>query len=186
MLAFLLCAVVCLPASQLGLAQDPPTRVPDGRTEAEALYHLAEFVVWPAERNVRGGATFNFCILGQDPFGGLLDDAVLGHRIGEKPTIVVRGSKFGDLSRCEVLFISSSEVKRLPKILRQVGDRNVLTVSEAAGFVGDGGIIQFFKDDNRISFAINVDAAQRAGLRIRAQLLSLAKLVHGAEIAARE
>jgi uncharacterized protein DUF4154 len=185
-LAFLLCAAVCLPVSQLVFAQDPPAQVPDGRAEAEALYHLAEFVEWPAERNVKGGATFNFCILGRDPFGGLLDDAVLGHPIGEKPTMIVRGSEFGDLGRCDVLFISSSEVKRLPKILRQVGDKNILTVSEAAGFVGDGGIIQFLKADNRISFAINVDAAQRAGLRIRAQLLSLAKLVHGAEIAARE
>ena len=156
-------------------------RSPDGRTETEALYHLAEFVEWPPEETVVRGPTFNFCLLGQDPFGSLLDDAVLGHPIGEKPTMVVRGNQFGNMSRCDVLFISSSEAKRLPKILQQVGAKNILTVSDDADFVGDGGIIQFLNNKGHLTFVINVDAAKRAGLRIQAQLLSLAKVVHDNE-----
>lgn len=100
--------------------------------------------------------------------------------------MIVRGSQFEDVGRCNVLFISSSEDKRLPRILRRVGDKNILTVSEATDFAGNGGVIQFLKDDNRIRFVINVDAAQRAGLRIRAQLLSLAKVVHNGEFATKE
>ncbi|HEV2491280.1 MAG TPA: YfiR family protein [Candidatus Acidoferrales bacterium] len=185
-LTIFLCAALIPLASRWLSAQDPPARAPDGQAEAEALYRLAEFVEWPSERDANGRTTFNFCVLGRDPFGGLLDDVVLGHPIGEKPSVIVRGSQFEDVGRCNVLFISSSEDKRLPRILRRVGDKNILTVSEATDFAGNGGVIQFLKDDNRIRFVINVDAAQRAGLRIRAQLLSLAKVVHNGEFATKE
>lgn len=185
-LAILLCTALLPLASELILAQDPPARAPEGQAEAEALYRLAEFVEWPAGKNVNEVATFNFCVLGRDPFGGVLDDVVLGHPIDGKPSMIVRGNQFGDLGRCDVLYIGASETKRLLRILRQVGAKNVLTVSDAADFAGNGGAIQFLKDGNRIRFVINVDAAQRAGLRVRAQLLSLATVVHAAEIAARE
>lgn len=185
LLAILLYAAISPLLSGLVFAQDQPPQSPEDKAEAETLYHIAEFVEWPAT-NARKGTTFNFCVLGQDPFGELLEKAVLGHPIGEKPTMIARGSRLEYLGQCDVLFINSSESKRLPKILSQVRDKSVLTVSEADDFAGDGGVIQFLKDGSRISFVINVDAAQRAGLRIRAQLLSLAKVVHNSEIGTKE
>lgn len=185
LLAILLYAAISQLLSGLVFAQDQPPQSPEGKAEAEAIYHIAEFVEWP-EINAPKGTTFNFCVLGRDPFGELLEKAVLGHPIGEKPTMIARGSRLEYLGQCDVLFINSSESKRLPKILGQVRGKSVLTVSEARDFAGDGGVIQFLKDGNRISFVINVDAAQQAGLRIRAQLLSLAKVVHNTEIATKE
>ena len=53
----------------------------------------------------------------------------------------------------------------------------VLTVSDGKGFSQSGGIIELYIDDGRIRFAINVDAADHAGVHLSSRLLGLAKIV---------
>ena len=151
------------------------------RTEAEDLRHFAEFVEWPSPANVGKGAantSINFCVLGRDPFGISLDASILGHPIGDRPTTVVRGKRLEDLGACDVLFVSPSEAKRQSRILSQLGHASVLTVGETSDFAASGGIIQFVQEGGRVDFLINLDAADRAGLKIRAALLALAKVIH--------
>ena len=52
-------------------------------------------------------------------------------------------------------------------------------MGEAEHFVQDGGMIEFFLEDNKVRFNINLDAAERAKLKISARLLALAKTVTG-------
>src|SRR6185437_5120211 len=154
-----------------GLAQSPANY----RTEAEDLHHFAEFVEWPQSANggnKRAGTAINFCVLGQDPFGTSLDNSILGHLIGDRQPVVVRGKRFEDLGACDVLFVSSSETKLQSKILDRL-NRSAVTVGETSDFAARGGIIQFVPAGNRVNFLINVDAAGRAGLKIRAALLAL-------------
>jgi len=160
-----------------GLAQSPANY----RTEAEDLHRFAEFVEWPQSAN--GGnkgasPTINFCILGQDPFGTSLDESILGHAVGDRKPTLVRGKRVEDLGECDVLFVSSSETKLQSKILNRLNRSAVLTVGETSDFAASGGIIQFVPEGDRVNFLINVDAAGRAGLRIRAALLALARVIH--------
>ncbi|HKW87551.1 MAG TPA: YfiR family protein [Candidatus Acidoferrales bacterium] len=180
----LLCAttLVCLPTLASAQTQIPQDSA--SHSESETLYRIAEFVEWP-DSAPRPGATFNFCVLGKDPFGTSLDDAVLGHPIGERQTMIVRATRMGDLIACNVLFFGSSETARLPKILPKLHDKNILTVSESPDFAASGGIVELRRSEARISIVINVDAAHRAGLTFRAQLLSLAKVAHESELASR-
>jgi len=160
-----------------GRAQSPAVY----RVEAEDLHHFAQFVEWPRSANTGNKGTnenINFCVLGRDPFGVLLDASILGHPIDDRRPVVVRGKRLEDLGDCDVLFVSSSEKKRQSKILNQLSRAGVLTVSETNDFAANGGIIQFVQEGGHINFLINVDAAARAGLKIRAALLALAKVIH--------
>lgn len=151
------------------------------RTEAEDLRHFAEFVEWPSPASVGKGTantSINFCVLGRDPFGISLDASILGHPIGDRQTTVVRGKRLEDFGECDVLFVSPSEAKRQSKILTRLNRSAVLTVGETADFAAGGGIIQFVPEGDRVSFLINVDAAGRAGIKIRAALLALAQVIH--------
>jgi hypothetical protein len=76
-----------------------------------------------------------------------------------------------------VLFISSSEENNLAGLLKVLGGQSVLTVGEMENFAQRGGIICLKKENNRIVFEINLDAAKRAKLSMNAQLLKLAKVV---------
>jgi hypothetical protein len=77
-----------------------------------------------------------------------------------------------------MVFVSSSERRRLPEIEDQLRGASVLLVGEFPGFAGAGGTLQFTIEDNRVRFLINTDAAQRAGLRLSSKLLSVATVVH--------
>lgn len=175
----LLGAITCALAggSLPGLAQSSVNY----RTEAEDLHRFAEFVEWPQPPN--GGnkaasATINFCVLGRDPFGTSLDESILGHAVGDRKPTLVRGKRVEDLGECDVLFVSSSETKLQSRILNRLNGSAVLTVGETSDFAASGGIIQFVPEGDRINFLINVDAAGRAGLKIRAALLALARVIH--------
>jgi hypothetical protein len=92
--------------------------------------------------------------------------------------LVIRRYKAGeDLRGNHILFISASEKKRLPQILAGLRGSSVLTIAEMDRFIEAGGVIQFTFENSRIRFAVNVDAADRARLKVSSKLLSVAQYV---------
>ena len=177
LLLLLVCAGLGLHSSEFSSAQAVLSTEDLVHVEATDLLRLAEFVEWPLQAPNPALRTFNFCVLGQNPFGKSLEDVVLGHSISERPTMIVRGSRLGDMGHCDVVFVSSSEQKEVPKILREVRGKSILTVGQTADFAASGGIIQLMRTREGVELAINVDAAKKAGLTIRAPLLALANIV---------
>lgn len=72
---------------------------------------------------------------------------------------------------CHALFLCSADKDFIAKTLDAVKDKNILTIGEIEEFTRMGGIISFFKEDNKIRFKVNWCAAKRAGLKLRAQVL---------------
>ncbi len=89
------------------------------------------------------------------------------------------------LKKCHLLFICQSERKNTKEIIDLLKNDGVLTVSDTQGFLEDGGIVNFVIEDNKVRFDINLTASEKAGLKIRSQLLRLAKKVikDGVEVA---
>lgn len=149
------------------------------QAQSQYIRSFADFIAWPGPSAERAASeTINFCILGRDPYGELLDKSVLFHPVGDRRTIITRAQHLEDLTGCDVLFVSSSETKHEAKILKSLRSKHILTVGDANDFAARGGIIQFVINQGTVSFLINVDAAQRSGLKIDASLLAIAKIVH--------
>jgi len=53
----------------------------------------------------------------------------------------------------------------------------VLTVGEVKNFVEGGGIINFVTVKKKIGMEINIDTAQKAGLKISSMLLGVSKII---------
>ena len=154
---------------------------PQGEYQVKAafLFNFARFVEWPPNASASATAPVDFCVLGDDPFGDALDRAVAGKTLNDRAMVVRRGKKVQELNGCDVLFISSSEKSRLAGILGALRAVPVLTVGECEDFAAQGGEVQFTLEDNHVRFIINVDATDRAGLKVSSKLLSLAHVVHG-------
>jgi hypothetical protein len=145
--------------------------------KAAFLYNFARFVEWPGEALGSGGAPLLLGVVGDDPFGSSIDQTVAGKNVNGHP-IAVRRLKWGqNLRQCHILFISSSEARRLPQILESLRGSSVLTVADMDRFDQQGGIVRFLIEEGKVRFEINVDAADQAGLRISSKLLALAKIV---------
>jgi len=158
----------------------PQTTPVDGKPteyEVEAAYlsNFGRFVEWP--RPVAAGENFDLCVLGQDPFGPLLDSALKGESIGGDSLVARRITSVENARSCRVLFISRSSEGHLAEILQEVRLLNLLTVSDIAGFTRRGGIIEFVLQEKKVRFEINIAAAKRAGLTLSSQLLKIATSV---------
>jgi hypothetical protein len=116
-------------------------------------------------------------IVGEDPFGNQLPQAILGKTVQGHNLVIRRYKASEDLRGSHILFISMSEKKRLPQILAGLRGSSVLTVAEMDRFIEAGGVIQFTFENSRIRFAINADAADRARLKVSSKLLSVAQYV---------
>jgi hypothetical protein len=131
-------------------------------------------------------------IIGRDPF----QDAFVplqDRRISDRKVIIKHFRGFSDLrsedaeitlhpdqkavSKCDLLFIGSSEEPYLRLILTPIRNERVLTVAEIPAFIERGGMIGLVTERYRVRFEVNVVAAKRANLAMRSKLLRLAKRV---------
>jgi hypothetical protein len=144
------------------------------QVEAVFLFYFSQFVDWPPRAFADERAPIVIGVLGDDPFGGALDQAVAGEQVNGRSIIVRRLKSVGDATGCHILYISSSESPQLPQILGALKGRSVLTVSDLDHFVQSGGMIRFALVDQHVRLFINARAAQAAGLTLSSKLLRAA------------
>lgn len=145
--------------------------------KAAFLFNFAQFVKWPSDSFTAADAPFYIGILGDDPFGGALEETVQGETIDNHKLRVVRGRSFDEVKDCQMIFVCKSEENHLGEILSDLDSKPILAVSEIGSFARDGGTIDFYLQDGKVRFEINPESAQRRGLKISSQLLTLGKLV---------
>lgn len=121
-----------------------------------------------------GTDSFDICVLGENPFGTALATVVANETVAGKRVIAKQIPLAEDAMNCRVLFISSSEDKRLKQILASLTTASVLTVSDLPHFTQRGGMVQFVVEDNRVRFEVNSASAARARLTLSSELLKLA------------
>lgn len=172
----LLAAVLALPAAAVPAA-GRRAATPAAEVKAVFLLNFTKFVEWPLESFPAPQSPIVIAVLGADPFGAALDQAVAGETVNGRPLAIRRFPTLAELEPCHILFISASEEESLPGILRRLRRTGTLTVSDMDGFAARGGAIQFREERGRLRFAISQEAAERAGLKVSARLLSLASAV---------
>jgi hypothetical protein len=166
-------ALVALPARR---ARAAATVAGEYEVKAAFLYNFARYVEWPPGA-VPAGQPFVIAVLGHDPFGPALDAVLRGRTIRDRPLAVRRLARLDEMETAQVLFIARSEGDEVARILRRLEGQPVLTVGEEPDFAQQGGVVRFRVDQDRVGFEINIDSAERAGLKMSSQLLKLARIV---------
>jgi hypothetical protein len=147
------------------------------QVKAAYLYGFGRFVEWPTGAAVAGDGAFVLCVLGDDPFGRLLDQAAEGGSLKRQPVSVRRIARPEDGAGCDTLFVSAAEQPRLARILSVLGRKPVLTVGDSPEFAQHGGMIGFSMEGSRDPYTQNQAAAQDAGLMPQSELLRVAAAV---------
>lgn len=160
-----------------GLAAQTP-RPTEYQVKAVFLFNFAQFVDWPPDAVADSQAPLVIGVLGENPFGDLLDAAVRGEHRGARSFVVRRYQRVDDIKSCDILFINLPEGDRPEAVLAELKRRPILTVSDADGFAEHGGMIGFVTDRNRIRLKINLGAAQAAHLTISSKLLRVAEIIN--------
>lgn len=147
--------------------------LPEYRLKAAFLFNFALFTEWPTEV----GPTLNVCVHGQDPFGEEID-ALQGRAVGNRRVAIQRKPRIDGLKDCQVVFISSSAIGNLPRVLDALRGLPVLTVADSPGAARDGVALNMGVAQSKIVFEANLDAARAAKLALSSKMLRLAREVY--------
>lgn len=144
--------------------------------KAAIVYKIAKFVSWPDTAFSGTNGNLPICLSAADPIGPAMD-ALAGKTVQGKTIEIIRFEDSATLaSDCAILFLSESVTLPRPSLVSNVANSPVLTIGDTADFIDIGGIVTLEIQKNRVQFAINVRASDRAGLGISAQLLQLANI----------
>lgn len=147
--------------------------------KATWLLNFVRFTEFPTNAFASKESPIVVGVLGKDPFGDELERA-FGGKVAKGRRFEIRKVASGrEMQGCHVLFIASSEKRRLRDLCEQVRKMPILTVSDVDGFLEQGGVINFLLKRDALRFEISVSSAQAAGLRLDARLLELADSVRG-------
>jgi hypothetical protein len=151
----------------------------DNKTNSQAKFILDLFnkIEWP--ESTTDSAPFVISVVGDSPLADQLttlaaDKKVDGH------TIEVRTVGIGDdLSKSKIVFISSSELSDLAKVLKRVDGKKILTVSDNENFARYGVMVNFFEDEgnSKLGYELNRLSLKLAGLKADPELVKNARLI---------
>jgi hypothetical protein len=154
----------------------------EAAVKATYLYKFVPFVEWPATAFASPVAPFVFCVATLDPVSVLLERAVRGQRLGERPIAVHRVAPIERGSGCHALYIGiGAAPDAAASMLNAVRGNPVLTITDSAREARGTGIIDMVLSGNRVRFNINANAAAQNGIVISSKLLSLALHVQARE-----
>lgn len=144
--------------------------------KAAIIFKIAKFVSWPEHAFDNESEPLSVCLPKNDPMSEAMS-ALSGKSVhGRILSVQHLDLSSAPLTGCQVLFLSKPAGDARFMLLESLAERPVLTVSDDTRFARHGGIITLEIRQNRVQFAINVDASNNAGLNISAQLLQLAKI----------
>jgi len=145
--------------------------------KAAYLYRFAGYVDWPPA--ALGEGPFVIAVLGAAGVAEELRRLVPGHRIDGRAVEVreVRGA--GDLGGPAMLYVGAGFSDRLPVLAHQLAGFSTLLVTDDEDGLNDGAVLNFVTLDHRVRFEVSLTAAERAHLKISADLLAVAVRVRG-------
>jgi hypothetical protein len=145
--------------------------------KAAFLLNFLKFVDWPSN-TPQGDSSKPFVVgvLGEDPFGTILDDTFKGKVVNGRAVEIRRCDEVG-AAACHLVFVSISDRERIKELLPALHEKGVLTVGETSDFQRAGGVIRFVISNERVNFEIDLSQTSNAKFKISSKLLQLAQKV---------
>ena len=150
----------------------------EDKVKAVFLYNFTRFIDWPSSAFASNEQPFKIGIMGEDPFGIYLEEAIRNEKYSGRPIIIEKFENAKDIKDCHMIFINTKNQKEIKNILNNLENKTVLTIAEHPEFVKWGGMIRLYSDDRKIRIQINDAAARLVKIKVSAKLLNIADVYY--------
>jgi hypothetical protein len=171
--ALLILAVVFGVAPRPVNAQSPQP-YPEYAVKAVFLYNFCQFTTWPQSSFSSPKAAITIGILGTDPFGSLIEEAVAGEVVGGRTIRIIRLRGVEEARQCHVVFLPRTAMGNVNALLNTVRGQSILTVGETDDFLKAGGMVSLSTEQGKVRLRINPQAVRGAALLLSSKLLRVA------------
>ena len=142
------------------------------------LYSFALLTKWPERAFTSDDAPFVIGVLGDKPYGEILDAIAKKKKIGKRPIRIRRFKTLKDYEPCHILYVTEDFVDVKPAVVCSTLKKEpVMIVGETPGNEKSGSVATFHLDDGKVRFSLNMDAAHKRNLVVTARLSRLARPV---------
>ena len=162
--------IICF--STISIAQNYPVEV--YQIEAALLYRFAQNTEWPSSHQSEGSTPLTFCVSGEDPFEGALDDIASSNTVGGRKITVRHAVISSNINGCHILYISQTQRSLFTDILSKSKGSGVLTVSDIPDFTSKGGMVEFTVVNEQVRFIINLKKTNEEKIKLSGQLVEYA------------
>ncbi len=157
-------------------ATTEPTTSEEYRVKAAFLYNFIKYTSWPAAAFEEEESPIVVAIVGDDPFGDVLDATMKGKRVGGRSLQISRLAQVPDDVSAHIAFTDSkSKVGR--EYVQNAARHPVLVVDDRDGTVKSGAQVGFYVASGRVRFEVNLSKVKESDLTISSELLKLARIV---------
>lgn len=145
-------------------------------TKAAFVLNFSKYTEWPEQAFEGPSSPLELCLFDRESDVGMAMSRIEGKTAHNRP-FRVRLIGDGAPTGCHVVFVEDDRSGTREHRIRALSKQPVLTIGDAEGFAERGGVIALVNRDLRLGFEVNLEAAQRADLRLSSQLLVLARIV---------
>ncbi len=145
--------------------------------KAAFLYRFAGYVEWP--QSAAPDREITIAVMGSDKVAAELRKLLPERPAPNQPTQIRTIGNIRQLGGARILYIGTDFRGDLGSVIASIGAQPVLVVTDHDGGLDEGGAVNFLLVDRRLRFEVSLAAAERAGLKISSELLSVAVRVQG-------
>jgi hypothetical protein len=144
--------------------------VDENQLKVAYLIHLSEFTTWPEEK-MQQLVSFNICIASESQLKEPLDQ-IKGREVKNKQLEILYDIPVEKLNNCHIFYV---EDKLNKKVFQQNPQKNapILTVSSDAEFTKEGGVVEYYREGDKIRMRVNLKMMSQSKLIISSKLLRL-------------
>jgi YfiR/HmsC-like len=144
----------------------------EAAVRAAFVFNLTKYVEWP-----HPGNELVIGFVGDARMGEILQKVLSGKTSESRAIRVVLYPSAEELEQCNIVYIGYSAPEKVRPILEKLRNKNILSVGEDDRFASRGGMVGLVRAADQIHIQINLEAAQKSGLKISSRLLNLAAIV---------
>lgn len=151
----------------------------ESQLKAAFLLKFPNYVVWPEGAFAASNSPLIVGIFDSEDVAGEFSKMSEGKTVDGHPIQILRVNSIAQCRDCNILFLGSSAMRKLPEIIASLQGANVLTIGESDEFIDHGGMINLARHDRRIVLEVNLDATRQTQLKISSKLMALASVKGG-------
>lgn len=137
---------------------------PEDELKAAVVLSFLRYSHWPAAETA-----LTVGVIGRPALLQTLRRALEGKAVDNRSIKVIEVAAGWDPRCCQVLYVSPERTADIAPAF--AGANRVLTIGESNRFLDLGGAVNLMLVDGRITFEVNLDALERAGITISSKLL---------------